>query len=105
MASTKTVLGKGVPSPQKLKDLMNKATLPPAMQRLGYLWSRWQDEKEYEDWNDYVEQLSKLAPEGAENITCSKRPFGITFELSDGNFRGTYSINCTSKGPGWERKY
>jgi hypothetical protein len=105
VASTKTVLGKGVPSPQKLKDLMNSTVNEKSMKTLGYLWSRWQDEKEYEDWNDYVKELSKLVPVGAENVTYSKHPFGITFELCEGNFRGKYTINYTSKGGGWERKY
>ena len=34
----------------------------PLLQKLEYLHDRWQDEREYEDWNDYVEAMRNLTP-------------------------------------------
>jgi len=38
------------------------------------LWHRWQDEKDYEDINDYLKAIQRSIPQ-AYKIT--KRPFGI----------------------------
>ena len=46
------------------------------------LWSRWQDEKEYEDIQDYLAVIQKYIPE-AYKIT--KRPFGVHCKCDDGN--------------------
>ncbi len=46
------------------------------------LWSRWQDEKEYEDIRDYLAVIQKYIPE-AYKIT--KRPFGVYCKCDDGN--------------------
>ena len=45
------------------------------------LWERWQDEKEYEDIQDYLEVIQKHIPE-AYKIT--KRPFGVHCKCDDG---------------------
>lgn len=47
-------------------------------ERLGYLQSRWRDEREYEDWNEYVAEMKKLIPEGFEFERAGKSPFGFT---------------------------
>jgi hypothetical protein len=55
---------------------------PKLMDRIIYLYERWQDEKEYEDFKDYEKNIQELFEK--EN-TCSdltfkratKRPFGI----------------------------
>ena len=46
------------------------------------LWGRWQDEKEYEDIQDYLTVIQKYIPE-AYKIT--KRPFGIRCKCDDGD--------------------
>lgn len=48
------------------------------------LYERWQDEKEYEDINDYLTVIQKHIPEAK---TISKRPFGITCECDDGKIK------------------
>lgn len=46
------------------------------------LWRRWQEEKEYEDIQDYFLVIQKHIPE-AYKIT--KRPFGVHCKCDDGN--------------------
>jgi hypothetical protein len=48
------------------------------------LWERWQDEKEYEDINDYLTAIQKHIPEAK---TISKRPFGVMCLCDDGNIK------------------
>ena len=48
------------------------------------LYKRWQDEKEYEDFNEYVEHFKKSVPETIKGL---KRPFGFIVKCSDGNVR------------------
>jgi len=49
-----------------------------------YLFGRWQEEREYEDWADYEqkmrEEFAKVSSHvAALIIKCTKRPFGLTF--------------------------
>lgn len=58
---------------------------PPAVEallpRLGYFRDRWQDEKEYEPWSDYVEAVRK-AVEAAGGIDVElRKPFVVRFTL------------------------
>jgi hypothetical protein len=48
---------------------------------LGNLWARWQDEKEYEDINEYGMRIAKDFPEGWKLIKSSKRPFGVVVQI------------------------
>ncbi|RLI48952.1 MAG: hypothetical protein DRP09_21050 [Candidatus Thorarchaeota archaeon] len=66
---------------------------------LVYLYCRWQDEKEYEDWQDYVDIMKKDLKEkaGVSNVffvKASKRPFGLTFDFE--GWQITLSVNSTS---------
>lgn len=65
------------------------------------LWNRWQDEKDYEDINDYLEPYKPLAKKyGVELIKMTKRPFGLQFRISDGR---EYQISTTSRATGYQR--
>lgn len=65
------------------------------------LYWRWQDEKEYEDWGDYVSVMKgkfetlivEKKMSNAVYYSCIKRPFGIVFDFE--GFRVTMSINST----------
>lgn len=62
-----------------------------AVDLMAYLYSRWQDEKEYEDIAGYTIPLSKTYP----NISkAHKRPFGFSFDCDDGTLR----VEIRSKG-------
>ena len=58
---------------------------------LFYLRERWQDEREYEDINDYLHRIQQDIPE-AYKIT--KRPFSIVCRCSDADL----SVSVVSKG-------
>jgi hypothetical protein len=47
-------------------------------ERLGYLCDRWRDEREYEDWNGYIDEMKKIVPEGFKFERAGKSPFGFT---------------------------
>lgn len=68
------------------------------VERLSYLYSRWQDEKKYEDFQEYsdamhlnfTEYCKELIMQNAVYIKCQKRPFGIVFDFE--GWRVTMSI-------------
>lgn len=69
---------------QKVIDKCNELTANKDLfHHFIYLYERWQDESEYEDWNDYAKDM-KEAVEIKGNIKIAmlgaiKRPFGIKF--------------------------
>ena len=65
------------------KELWEKINKEDA-EMLCYLWERWQDEKEYEDINDYLAYAKKSIPEAFE---IHKRPFSIVCNCEDGLLR------------------
>ena len=50
---------------------------PTAVRVFSNLYDRWQDEKEYEDFNDYIAVMMKYMPNGATLVKGTKRPFGV----------------------------
>lgn len=69
---------------QKVIDKCNELTANQDLfHHFIYLYERWQDEKEYEDWNDYAKAM-KNAVEAKGDIKinmlgATHRPFGIRF--------------------------
>lgn len=53
----------------------------------GQLFDRWQDEKEYENINDYLICLQENIKEDVEIYAITKRPFAIKIKCEDGNMR------------------
>ena len=84
----------------KVTDLFN------AMQKtMEMLYCRWQDEKEYEDFQDYIDHLKKIfetmkketKTRNAVFVQMQKRPFQIIFD-----FEGwTVSFKMTAKQYSW----
>jgi hypothetical protein len=72
------------------------------------LYSRWQEEKEYEDWDDYISVMKKkfetlIVDNNMTNAvyySCGKRPFGLTFDFE--GHRVTVYANSSSYG--WKSK-
>jgi hypothetical protein len=61
-----------------------------AGQTLSYLYSRWQDEKEYENIDLYLMPLNKAANEAGVQLTAmTKRPFGVKFVADGTKFHAT----------------
>ena len=50
------------------------------LDKFSYLYHRWQDEKEYEDFSDYVDCMMKVMPNSAILVGGSEEPFGVTFK-------------------------
>lgn len=65
---------------------------------LASLWARWQDEKEYEDINEYGARIAKEFPEGWKLLKSTKRPFGVHVEI-DGL---KWEISVTATGIKWK---
>lgn len=64
------------------------------------LYSRWQDEKEYENINDYAEPIKpKVEAIGGKFIRMNKRPFGFDYQLNG----VTYKILVKSTGYEYKR--
>ena len=89
---------------------IEKAKITAAMkvisQLMENLYTRWLDEREYEDINDYkkviVESLAKnVLKETRINLRkMTKRPFGFHFDIGT-NVVYSYDINLRSRG--WSR--
>jgi uncharacterized protein (DUF849 family) len=71
---------------------------------MHHLWARWQDEKEYEDIEDYKIPLQEFATQC--NVTIgriTKRPFGVyirsgALEVHCKETNGYYKLTHTRKG-------
>jgi hypothetical protein len=75
---------------QKAIDLFHSVA-----QTVANLGGRWQDEKEYENIEDYKKALEPRAtPFGATITKMSKRPFGFDFTVEG----GTYSLRVRMNG-------
>lgn len=55
------------------------------VERMSYLYDRWQDEREYEDFNDYRDAMVKaVGVIRGKFVKAHKRPFGCTFVSEKG---------------------
>ena len=68
----------------KAEEVLNTIFNDEQNQKMfGYLWGRWQDEKEYEDPADYEKHVAqKLESHGVTNVKMTKRPFGFKFDVN-----------------------
>lgn len=62
---------------QNIVNILNDMNI---VSKFEYLYYRWQDEKQYEDFNEYVNVMMKFMPIGATLIKGTKRPFGVNFK-------------------------
>lgn len=62
---------------EKLIEVLNDTN---AVRKFESLYYRWQDEKQYEDFNEYVNAMMESMPNGATLIKGTKRPFGVSFK-------------------------
>ncbi len=65
---------------QTIQDVVAQFT-KRSKDKLVYLYERWQDEKEYESWGDYEQQMEKLCLPPMQYISSSKRPFGMRYRI------------------------
>jgi hypothetical protein len=80
-----------------LSQLQLKTFLEKIQHNLSHAYMRWQDEREYEDINDYSVYFKKEIKEyGGELIKMTKRPFG--FKVKFGS--DVLQVYCNSKEMG-----
>ena len=80
---------------QEVETTMNQDEIPDHVmgqfhQQLSSLAYRWDDEKEYEDFNDYIKVIKNRMAELMKDLTTeytfvkvTKKPFGIHYLLGD----------------------
>lgn len=71
-----TVLEKVAPALFEIQSAMNKST-----DRIAYLYQRWQDEKAYEDFRDYVGAIEEILH--CPVLDYSDDPFWFGLDCSD----------------------
>ena len=59
-------------------------TIESAVKQFDSLYSRWLDEQEYEDFEEYKKVMDAALPEGACLTKMTKRPFMCEFTMLDG---------------------
>lgn len=82
---------------KKVNDLMDKTA-----EKLCYLYSRWQDEKGYEDFKDYVVAMKKAFDAAIKDVPMTnavfvkgqKRPFGFTFDFEGWQVKMGVTATC-----------
>ena len=62
------------------------------------LYARWQDEREYEDFEDYAKVLQEICP--VEFIRATRRPFGMIMKPE--GFPFAVQVFVTSTSFGWK---
>lgn len=65
----------------KKSEIWAKVNEKAISDKLFYLYERWQDEKKYEDFNDYFKVMKAMIPEAVKG---TKRPFGFVAKADDG---------------------
>lgn len=91
---------KHIPSTEAQKARV-RAITDSVIDRVAQLACRWQDEKEFEDWADYVTELKKLVPSDCAFVRAQKSKFGFIFKLNENG--GLYRIYCGARAGGWDR--
>ena len=68
---------------------------------MSTLDARWQDERDYEDLDDYAAPIRKTLPAGFTLLAMQRRPFGFTFSIGTD---AVYAVEMTAKHYGWTRR-
>jgi hypothetical protein len=69
---------------RKMTDIIGEKKLMECVEKMGYLYERWQDEREYEDFNDYVTAFERVL--GQKTLKFTKSPFVVTFIMENRKF-------------------
>ncbi len=65
-----------------------KAFFDEQKEFIGYLYDRWQDERDYEDIEEYAAALRKRAEKhGLKVVKAYRRPFGFTIKTNTDSYR------------------
>jgi hypothetical protein len=86
----------------EIRQTMDQITkkLKPTLENLYF---RWEDEKEFEDFNDYKKILKGSLPSNCHFINATKKPFAVVFNV-DGAPRYKFRIIINQKHIQWKAK-
>jgi len=87
--------------PMTAEALAKATSIFNALQdRIFYLYERWQDEKEYEDFADYQKSAKeRVEALGFGYIDMTKRPFAIKVQIDEYQI----ALSVTQKTYKWKR--
>lgn len=87
---------------EKIKEIIHSDKISD---RLCYLYERWQDEKAYEDFNDYADDIKETIAtvKGVRFHKGTKRPFGFQAYVFGRLFQ--FSVAAKGKYLGFNCKY
>jgi hypothetical protein len=68
---------------KRLVDVLGEKKLNDIIEQMGYLWSRWNDEKGHESFIDYQDNIAKYLPDTCEYIRLTNRPFCLFFKCDN----------------------
>jgi len=73
---------------QKVELVMDES-----MVHLDMLKNRWKDEKEYEDFNEYIESMKKAVEEIGVHFVALNKRFAFTWEFKGQTFKTWFRRN------------
>lgn len=79
--------------PKEIREILNDEQVLNVFLNLYY---RWQDEKKYEDFKDYVDVMAGCLPVGSKVLGGTKRPLGIKFKYNNQTFHLILKIRNNS---------
>lgn len=75
--------------PKEIKEILHNGQIFTVFVNLYF---RWQDEKKYEDFKDYVDVMAGCLPVGSKVLGGTKRPLGIKFKYNNQTFHLMFKV-------------
>lgn len=92
------------PTPAAVQTRIN-AALDAVAPTMAYLYDRWQDEREHEDFKEYEAKMREVAyAQGLLVVGATIAPFGFTFAITGAPEGALYRIVARRTSVRWERK-
>jgi len=68
----------------RFEELIGEKKVDSILQHFVYLYDRWQNEREYEDFGEYKKSFEKVS--GYKIVKMLKRPFKVIFFVGEEKF-------------------
>lgn len=68
--------------------------------QISMIYYRWQEEKEFEDFDEYISLVKNIMPDGFVVTGGSQKPFGFKFNIGT---EAEYFLKAKAKSVSWER--
>jgi len=82
-----------------MNDETHDRIFKAVQETIAYLYDRWQDEKEYEEFKDYDIPIKKILKpfRNAKFVTMQEAPFSFDYTLTNGDEVKTYRVTATER--------